>query len=915
MKNNKLILFFLIAGCLFFTTCKKVEKVMSVKTGIVTNILTNTADISGEILDLGDGVTQHGHCYAKTPNTNVNGVKKELGIPSGTGGFTSALEGLEPGTKYYIKAYCSRGKVTVYGSEINFITASAALADLTTVAITGITKTGAVSGGDISSQGGTPISARGVCWSAAVNPTTDASKTINGTGTGIFSSNISGLTAGTKYYVRAYATNAGGTAYGNEIYFTTTPDVPTPPIVLTTAVTLVTVSSSASGGNVTNDGGAPVTSRGVCWSTSINPDINGNKTIDGNGTGSYTSNISGLTGNTTYYIRAYAINSAGTAYGNELSFKTGAILPTVTTAAVTSITALTASSGGDVTSDGGSSVTERGICWSIAQNPTIASSHTNEGNGTGPFLSSITGLTPGTTYYIRAYATSSLGTAYGNELSFKASPVIPSVTTAAVISITTNSAGSGGTVTSDGGATVTARGVCWSTSANPTILNSKTTDASGTGSYSSSITGLSPGVTYYVKAYATNSAGTGYGSELNFKTIPVVPTLTTTAVTAITYNSGSSGGNVTYDGGAPVTARGVCWSTSQNPTIANTKTSDGSGTGVFTSNITGLSAVTTYYVRAYATNSAGTGYGIQQPFTTAATPFITVTSPTSTDHWMELEQKNITWSSNISENVVISLYKSGSLLSAIVASPGTANDGSYTWTLPGNLTYGYDYKIRISSVNNSSIFGESPLFKISESHGSTGLLADNDGNTYNTVKINMQWWMAANLKTSRLNDNSFISGGYSIATWLTLTTPAYIYYGNLLANFNIYGTLYNWYTVNTGKLCPIGWHVPGNTEWDELINYLGGESIAGGKLKEIGTTHWLTPNSGATNESGFTALPGGYLASSKGFGNLNQTGFFWSATQSTTTNANYLQLEYNLANFPRFTIGKYAGLSVRCIKD
>jgi hypothetical protein len=117
MKNNKLILFFLIAGCLFFTTCKKVEKVMSVKTGVVTNILTTTADISGEILDLGDGVTQHGHCYAKTPNTNVNGVKKELGIPSGTGGFTSALEGLEPGTKYYIKAYCSRGKVTVYGRQ------------------------------------------------------------------------------------------------------------------------------------------------------------------------------------------------------------------------------------------------------------------------------------------------------------------------------------------------------------------------------------------------------------------------------------------------------------------------------------------------------------------------------------------------------------------------------------------------------------------------------------------------------------------------------------------------------------------------------------------------------------------------------------------------------------------------------
>ena len=175
----------------------------------------------------------------------------------------------------------------------------------------------------------------------------------------------------------------------------------------------------------------------------------------------------------------------------------------------------------------------------------------------------------------------------------------------------------GGNVTFDGWSEITARGVCWSTSPNPTINDSKTTDGSGIGSFTSNITGLADGTTYYVRAYATNSKGTAYGEEKSFTTIAkTLPQITTANVTSITANTAVCGGNVTSDGNATITARGVCWSTSPNPTITDNKTTDGSGIGSFTSNITGLTLNTTYYVRAYATNEKGTAYGEEKSFAT-----------------------------------------------------------------------------------------------------------------------------------------------------------------------------------------------------------------------------------------------------------------------------------------------------------
>ena len=195
----------------------------------------------------------------------------------------------------------------------------------------------------------------------------------------------------------------------------------TAPVLTTTNASNISLIGASSGGNITSDGGADITARGVVWSTTQNPTIAlTTKTVDGTGTGSFNSSISGLTPNTTYYVRAYATNSVGTSYGNEINFTTASIqLPVLTTTAISNIGQTTSTSGGTISSDGGATITERGVVWSTSQNPTVSlSTKTIDGSGTGTFTSNIIGLTANTQYYVRAYATNSAGTAYGNEVIF-----------------------------------------------------------------------------------------------------------------------------------------------------------------------------------------------------------------------------------------------------------------------------------------------------------------------------------------------------------------------------------------------------------------------------------------------------------------------------------------------------------------
>jgi len=319
---------------------------------------------------------------------------------------------------------------------------------------------------------------------------------------------------------------------------------------------------------------------------------------------------------------------------------------------------------------------------------------------------------------------------------------------------------------------------------------------------------------YYVVAFAKNIKGVSFGNEVSFTTLAfTLPTVSTTSISNITASSASVGGNVTSIGGDVATVRGVCWSTSSSPTISDSHTNDGSGTGNYTSNISGLAPNTTYYVRAYATNSIGTAYGFSISFNTATIDF--------------------------------------------------------------------------------------------------------DGNVYTSVTIGTQIWMVGNLKTTHYRNGDSIPNITDNTQWSNLSTGAYCWYNNQISYKVPYGALYNWYAVNDSRnICPVGWHVPSDAEWTTLTTYLGGQTVAGGKMKEAGITHWTSPNTGATNESGFTALPsGGHYINGGTFLVLGYQCFYWSKTQSSVSFAWYLSLYYDGANCYRDTNGKQFGKSVRCIKD
>jgi len=308
-----------------------------------------------------------------------------------------------------------------------------------------------------------------------------------------------------------------------------------------------------------------------------------------------------------------------------------------------------------------------------------------------------------------------------------------------------------------------------------------------------------------------------------------IPVIATSEVTVTAETSAQCGGNITSNGGATVTACGVCWSTSPMPTIEDNLTNEGSGTGDFVSDIVGLSKFTTYFVRAYATNSAGTGYGDTVSF--------------------------------------------------------TAGKGSVT---------------------------------------------DIDGNTYQTVIIGNQWWMAENLKVTRYRNGDKIPIVTDNVTWAGLSTGAYCNYDNDELHIETYGRLYNWYAVDDNRnIAPLGWHVPTDEEWKQLEMYLGmNQSDAdnthwrgteeGGKLKEDGTTHWLSPNIGATNESGFTALPGGIRGNFGYFYSIGSYAGFWSSTKNSSTTSTYRYLDSDQSKIGRW-ISNYVynqdGFSIRCVKD
>jgi formylglycine-generating enzyme required for sulfatase activity len=584
-------------------------------TTAVSSITDSTALSGGSFASAGNTIiSSYGVVWGTSSSPTISGNKTVDGAGAET--FSSTLTGLSGGTTYYVRAYAVHETGVAYGNEVSFAT-SAGLPAVTTTLVEVLSNSEARLGGEVTSDGGDPVTERGVVWNTGGTPTLSDNKIAIGTGTGSFSTVLDSLTANTTYYVRAYATNSLGTVYGSEQSFVTEVDLPE----LTTAdLESFPDGSLFGGGTVLSDGGGMILSRGLVWSTSSGPDLADNFTVNGSGTGTFYGIINGLLPGTTYYIRAYATNSAGTGFGNEVSFTTSITLPEVETDLENIILAeRSATVFGNVLSDGGSAVSSRGMVYGLSPSPDITGPKEEQGGeGIGHLDVQLYDLSPGATYYVRAYATNNAGTGYGEELSFTMPVLVPSVNLIKITSTGTTTAVADGRLITNGGEIVTELGFVWSTAPNPDFSDQITVGQGDEGFFFADLTNLLPGTRYYIRAYATNSAGTGYSEEQILDVPAQKPTLTTTAITNITGISATSGGKISSDGGSGITAKGVVWSTSSGPELDDNSTNTGSGAGSFVSTLTGLSTFTTYYVRAYATNSAGTGYGQERSFTTAA---------------------------------------------------------------------------------------------------------------------------------------------------------------------------------------------------------------------------------------------------------------------------------------------------------
>ncbi|MFA6129281.1 MAG: hypothetical protein WC699_18420 [Bacteroidales bacterium] len=498
---------------------------------VTHNAATNTTarttiTLNGTVnSDGGSSVTDRGFIYKIGAAPSITDSKTPATVATGTGSFTKGITGLSPGGNYYFNCYATNANGTVLGSPTLIYMPGGPATVSATTAVTSITSNSGTSGGNVTDDGGYTILERGICWATSQNPTDANSKqTASGT-TGSFSANLSSLSASTTYYVRAYARNQYATVYGTQVSFATSTAITIPTVTTTSPATSITSTTATVAGNVSADGGGTVTGKGICYNTSGSPTTANSTVASGSGTGAISSNLSSLTGSTTYYCRAYATNSAGTAYGSQVSFTTSAsaTTPTVTTTSpATSIGSTGATVAGNVSADGGASVTGKGICWNTTGSPTISNSYATSGTGTGSISVAITNLSPGTTYHCRAYATNSQGTSYGTEVDFTtSSPTTPSVTTGFMDpnQSTYNTTPSfsefyvdGNEVTSDGGSTITERGMCWSTSnSTPSTSDTKITTTAGTGVYDSNIHSRINNATIYYRAYAINAYGTSYG--------------------------------------------------------------------------------------------------------------------------------------------------------------------------------------------------------------------------------------------------------------------------------------------------------------------------------------------------------------------------------------------------------------------
>lgn len=498
--------------------------------------------------------------------------------------------------------------------EVKVKATNNANAAVNTFDATDVTNTTATLHGEILNAGTPAYTERGVVYDTQSIPTTSACiKKLSSpvTNDKKFSCNIDGLSPVQTYYARTYIVQNGTTIYGNIVSFTTSQQTTT---LSTAAVTQIGATTATFNASVLNVGAPAYTERGFCYSKGTNPTIADNrKPVNGSGAGDFSLAVTNLEYPVTYYVRAYAIQAGNPVYGNVVSFSTNQQPTAITTSAVTQIGSSTATFNASISDVGLPAYTERGFCYSQYGNPTIATNRKQvSGNGTGNFSLQVTNLAYPVTYYVCAYAIQDGNAIYGNTVSFTTEFRTTAVSTSAATEISTSSAKLNGTITDVGSPAYTQRGFCYSnTNSSPTIANDKVSEYNSyAGNFNKTISNLQEGTTYYVRAFAMQDNQYIYGNTVSFTTSSL-PSVRTDAVTSLTKTD--LGGGFYYQWSATFNAtvlsvgtpayngRGFVYGTTTNPTVGSgTNVSlTGSGTGKFSTTVSNLSDMQTYYVRAY----------------------------------------------------------------------------------------------------------------------------------------------------------------------------------------------------------------------------------------------------------------------------------------------------------------------------
>ena len=805
---------------------------MEVSTGTSSGISSNSATVTGQIIDLGEGVTQFGHCYSKTPNPSVTGQKTQLGVPVGIGNFTSNLKDLEPGTKYYIKAYLTDGKETSYGSEINFSTVL--LPTVTTTSATSVSNSSATLNGTVNANNQSTTVTFDYGLTSSYGSTIDATPNpVTGNTPTNVSASLTGLSEGTLYHYRVKAVSTGETVYGSDLTFTTNIN----PIYVSSVVQNATPTILEMTYNLTLANIVPATSSFTVMVNSVSRTINNNSvTISG-------TKVMLTLSNAVVYGDIVTVAYTKPA-NNPLQSASGGQAATISAQTVTNnvlpVIPVYVSS---VIQNATPSVLEMTYNLTLANIVPAASAFTVQVNS---------------------------GTRAVNSVAISGSKVMLTLAGAVVygdiITVAYTKPASNPLQTASGGQAATISTQTVTNNVLPVIpvyVSSVIQNATPSVlemTYNLTLANVNPAPSAFIVMVNSVSrtvntvAISGTKVMLTLSSAVVYGDIVTVAYTKPASNplQTTSGGQAASISAQSVTNNTLC----KAPLAATSSaTSLGNTTATLngTANANGCTTTVTF------------DYGLTSSYGSTVTA----------------GQSPLTGSSSTAVSATLSGLTSGQI---------------------------YHFRVKASSSGGTTTGNDMTL---------TTTVKDNDGNVYNIVTIGTQVWMKENLETTKYNDGSAISyPGSDNAGWLSNTEGAYSWYNNQEGTYkSIYGALYNWYAVNTDKLCPAGWHVPSDVEWTILITFVGGEGIGGGELKETGTAHWISPNTGATNNSSFTALPGGYRDYDGSYYNITGYGYCWSLTEYDITHGWFRAMNYNSSNILRLGFNKKNGITVRCVRD